>query len=122
MSEPPAIPSDANARRSPAPFLDVPYLLDASQPRARGSWFAPGIATLIVVVFVSAYFSSKSPTYKSIVDAISALAMIGVVIAMGVVMWTTVRRQQGERARIDAIEELVQLRRWQQAAAMLQRA
>jgi tetratricopeptide (TPR) repeat protein len=34
----------------------------------------------------------------------------------------TVRRQQDERARIDAIEELVQLRRWQQAAAMLQQA
>jgi tetratricopeptide (TPR) repeat protein len=119
MSGPPAIPSNPNAAQPVAPFLDVPHLLNASQPRARGAWFAPGIATLIVIVFVSAYFSSKSATYKSIVDAISALAMIGVVIAMGFVMWATVRRQQGERSRIDAIEELVQLRRWQQAAALL---
>ena len=51
MSEPPAIPSDTNAQGLPAPFLDVPYLLDASQPRARGSWFGPGIATLIVREF-----------------------------------------------------------------------
>lgn len=122
MSQPPAIPSPENVAQTSAPFLDVPYLLHASQPRPRGSWFAPGIGALIVVVFASAYFSSKSPTYKTIVDAISALAMIGVVIAMGVVMWSTVRRQQGERARIDAIEELVQLRRWQQAAAVLQGA
>jgi tetratricopeptide (TPR) repeat protein len=100
----------------------VPFLLEASQPRARGSWFMPSIVMLIILVFVSAYLSSKSPAYKSAVDAISGLAMVGVVIAMGVVMWNTVRRQQGERARIDAVEELVQLRRWQQAASMLQQS
>jgi tetratricopeptide (TPR) repeat protein len=102
------------------PFLDVPRLLEASQPRARTSLIFPGILTLLLLTFVSAYLTSKSPAWKTIVDAASALLMIGVMVAMGLVMWFTVRRQQEERARIDAIEELVQLRRWQQAASMLQ--
>lgn len=123
MSEPPAIPpaipGDPAAAGAPAPFLDVPYLLEASQPRQRGSWFVPGISVLLVLTFGSAYLSRKSAQWKSAIDVISGLLMIGIIIAMGLIMWATVRRQRDERARIEAIEELVQLRRWQQAAAML---
>jgi tetratricopeptide (TPR) repeat protein len=119
MSEPPAIPTDPNYAGANAPFLDVPYLLEASQPRVRASWFVPGISVLLVLAFGSAYLSSKSAQWKSAIDVISGLLMIGIIIVMGLVMWTTIRRQRDERARIEAIEELVQLRRWQQAAAML---
>ena len=129
MSEPPAIPSAPNVAAAssnpiaPVAFLDVPYLLEASQPRARAAtWFMPGLITLLVLTLVSAYFSSKSASYRAIVDVTSGLLMIGIVIAMMLVMWNTVRRQREERAQVEAIEELVQLRRWQQAALMLQRA
>ena len=118
----PEIPTDPAGAGTTPPFLNVPYLLEASQPRARGSWFLPGIAVLLFLAFGSAYLSSKSAQWKQAVDVISGLMMIGITIAMGVLMWNAVRRQREERARIEAIEELVQLRRWQQAAAMLRDA
>ncbi|MBC8107324.1 MAG: hypothetical protein H7Z14_12095 [Anaerolineae bacterium] len=113
------MPSVADAAGADAPFLDVPYLLEVSQPKQRGSYFVPGIIVLLVLAFGSAYLSSKSAQWKSAIDVFSGVLMIGIIAAMGIVMWTTVRRQRDERARIEAIEELVQLRRWQQAAAML---
>lgn len=122
MSEPPSIPTHPGAAGGSVSFLDVPYLLESSQPKPRGSWFVPGITVLLALVFGSAYLSSKSKEWRSAVDVISGILMIGVIIAMGFVMWTTVRRQREERARVEAIEELVQLRRWQQAAAMLRDA
>lgn len=103
------------------PFLHVPILLEASLPRPRGMWFVPAMISLLILTFVSAYFSSKSSAYKAIVDAFSMLLMIGIIGAMMFVMYLTVRRQREERAQVEAIEELVQLRRWQQAALMLQR-
>ncbi|CAN5456793.1 hypothetical protein BH09PLA1_BH09PLA1_14800 [soil metagenome] len=142
MSEPPAMPTDpadpdskldskldsmpdsapASIPQNPEPFLDVQRLLRASQPQPRGSLFVPGIITLILLAFGSAYLSSKSEQWRVAVDVISGLLMLVIMGAMGFVMWTAVRRQREERARIEAIEELVQLRRWQQAGAMLSEA
>jgi tetratricopeptide (TPR) repeat protein len=46
--------------------------------------------------------------------------MLLLLAAMGVLMSVTVRRQRAERLQLESVEELVQLRRWQEAAMMLQ--
>src|SRR5947207_6511401 len=53
-------------------------------------------------------------------NVLSSAAMIGVMLWMGLVTWNAARRQRDEIRLIEAIEELVQLRRWQEAAVMVQ--
>ena len=48
------------------------------------------------------------------------LLMMLLLVGMGVLMSMTVRRQRAERAQLESIEELVQLRRWPEAVAMLE--
>jgi hypothetical protein len=105
---------------APAPgFLDVPWLLEASQPR-RVAWLGPGAGLFLLVVLGSALLSSRSTEMKALVDVASTLLMLAAFIAMAFVMWNTVRRQRDERRMLEAIEELVQLRRWPEAAAALE--
>jgi tetratricopeptide (TPR) repeat protein len=101
-------------------FLDVPWLLEASQPRGRVAWLGRGVGLFLVVVIGSALLSSRSSQMKSLVDVASSLVMLLTFFVMALVMWTAVRRQRDERRMLEAIEELVQLRRWPEAAAALQ--
>lgn len=101
-------------------FLDVAWLLEASQPRGRIAWMGPGVGLFLLVVLVSAVLSSRSSEMKSMVDLASSLVMVLTFIAMAFVMWNAVRRQRDERRMLEAIEELVQLRRWPEAATALQ--
>src|SRR6476646_4388641 len=99
MSQPPSNPQ----------FLDVPWLLETSQPRGRVSWLGPGVGLFLLVVLGSALLSSRSSEMKWLGDVASSLAMVLIVIGMSLVMWNTVRRQRDERRALEAIEELVQL-------------
>jgi tetratricopeptide (TPR) repeat protein len=101
-------------------FLDVPWLLEASQPRGRVAWLGPGVGLFLVVVIGSALLSSRSSQMKSLVDVASSLIMLLTFIAMAFVMWNAVRRQRDERRMLETIEELVQLRHWPEAAAALE--
>src|SRR5205085_781184 len=47
-------------------------------------------------------------------------AMVGLMIGIGMVTVFMLRRQRGEIRQVEAIEELVQLRRWPEAAILLQ--
>lgn len=101
-------------------FLDVDQLLETSQPRARTNLFMPAMVILIGLVLGSTYLSTRSPSMKALVDVFSAAVMLSIAVGMFVLMMITVRKHREERMRIEAIEELIQLRRWQYAAAMLQ--
>ena len=105
-----------------APFLDVPTLLESSQPRARVGlfWYAAG--GFLLVVGGATLLSSQSETGRRIVDALSALLMLGVIAGLTVFTFLTVRRHRGEQQSLEAAAELVQLRRWPEAAALLQGA
>lgn len=104
----------------PAEFLNVPYLLEASQPKPRPNWFWYAAGVFGLVVLASTWAGSQSPGAKQVVDLLGMIAMFGVVVGMGILTSRTVKRQRAEQARVEAIEELVQLRRWDQSAAMLE--
>ena len=117
-SQPPEPQSQAPP--SLPPVLDVPYLLERSQPLPRRSWFMPAIGGFVLLVLGSAWVSARSQGAKAFVDAASMMLMMLLLVGMGVLMSMTVRRQRSERARLESIEELVQLRRWPEAVAMLE--
>ena len=103
-------------------FLDVPALLESSQPRPRVGlfWYAAG--GFLLVVGGATLLSGQSETGRRIVDALSAVLMLGVIAGLTVFTLLTVRKHRGDQQSLEAAAELVQLRRWPQAAALLQDA
>jgi tetratricopeptide (TPR) repeat protein len=105
---------------TPTPqFLDVPHLLDASQPRVRAGWFWYAAGVFLLVVMVSTYLSAGSPVLAGVMQWFSGFAMLGVVVVMGMLTMTMAKRQQAEAQQLVAVEELMQLRRWKEAAVIL---
>ena len=102
----------------PTNFLDVHELIERSQPRPRVGWFGYALGVFLLVVLASALISARVPAAKGVVELFSYLAMIGIFVAMAILMHHTVRRHRHEVAQVEALEELVQLRRWQEAAAL----
>lgn len=105
--------------QSAPPFLDVPRLLEASQPLPRPQWLWYGMISFAVIVLTSTFASANNPQAQMAVRALGGVAMLGLVVGMGLYTSHMVRQQRAEQQRVEAVEELVQLRRWDQAAAML---
>jgi len=103
----------------PPTFLDVPALLESSLPRPRPAWIWYGMVALAVVVLTMTAAAGQNPQLKLVVRFFGGLAMIALVIGMASYASYVVKQQRKEQQRVEAIEELVQLRRWDQAAAML---
>src|SRR6478672_83740 len=109
MTEPPVMP-----------FLDVQMLLERSQPgrsHARGLYL---LGLFFLVVLTSAFFSSQGPTAAAVVRGLSALAMMGVMGGLFIYSWHISRAHKAEQLQLEAIEELVTLRRWPQAAMVIE--
>jgi tetratricopeptide (TPR) repeat protein len=101
-------------------FLDVPTLLDQSQPRPRGNWLWIGVGIFLLIVLGSAWLGQSGGPLAGLVSVFSAIAMLGIIVGMALVTWMTVRAARAEQKQLEAIEELIQLRRWPQAAAVLE--
>jgi hypothetical protein len=106
----------------PPLFLDVPTLLEASHPAAGGrqSWFGYGVALFAVIVLLSAYLSAQSKAWNTAIELLSPLAMLLVIGGMMFYTSVMVGRRRGEMKQLEAIEELMQLRRWGEAALLLE--
>lgn len=101
------------------PVFDVPRLLEQSEPRGAGARLGQAALVFLAVVVVSAWLSSRGPQAARLVNFFSGLIMILLMGAMAMISWGTYRRAREEQNRIEAIEELVRLRRWPEAGAML---
>lgn len=53
------------------------------------------------------------------VEVLSILLMFALMAAMGAMIWTSLRRFRAEQHELQAIEELIQLRRWSEAAVVV---
>jgi tetratricopeptide (TPR) repeat protein len=104
----------------PPAFLDTPHLLDHSLPQSRGSWFWYAVGFFFLIVFLSAYAQRAMPNGGQIVQMLSSIMMFGLMIAMGFITWRAARAVQAEQAQLETIEELIQLRRWEEAALLVQ--
>ena len=88
-------------------------------PRPRPAWIWYGMVALAVVVLTMTAAAGQNPQLRLLVRFFGGLAMIALVIGMASYASYVVKQQRKEQQRVEAIEELVQLRRWDQAAAML---
>jgi len=110
MSQPPAPQSD---------FLDVPALLDASQPRIRVGLFWYALGGFLLVVVTATLVSQSSDAGRRLVDGLSAVLMVLLVAGLAAFTAITVRRHRADQQALEAAGELVQLRRWPHAAELL---
>src|SRR5436190_20106739 len=100
-------------------FLDVHALIELSLPRRRIGWIWIAIGAFVLLVLVSASLSSQSREMATMVNAFSAVVMVGLVATMSVVTLIAVRRARLGQLQLEALSELVRLRRWPQAAMLL---
>ena len=101
------------------PFVDVQALLDSSRPKQRVNWFWYSVGIFLLISLGAAYISASSPTGKMIVEGGSVFFTIGLITVMSMVTAFTVRKVRASQMQIEAAAELVQLRRWPQAGALL---
>src|SRR5437870_375057 len=93
---PPRIQSPIHMTHEPPGFLDVPWLLERSEPRARHGWLGYAAGIFVLLVLLTSYLSLKGPAMAGIVQAASAAAMVLVMMAMIVITFAAARRQRAE--------------------------
>src|SRR3981081_3109270 len=101
-------------------FLDPQDLIERSQPAPRAGRVGYGLALFLIVILLSTFAGGQSAQAQSVVRLLGGFTMLLVIAGMGVFTWYTVQRQREEQRRLDSIDELLQLRRWQEAGMMLQ--
>jgi len=102
------------------PFLDTQSLIRQSMPRPRKLWvWYVGLA-MMVMILTSVTTAEGNPHLQAFVRFLGGLIMFAAVVAMGLFASHTLKRQRNEQQRVETIEELIQLRRWDHAAGMLQ--
>src|SRR4029077_16734311 len=107
--------------QSSAPqFLDVPTLLERSPPRGPGVRLWQVLGMFALVVMFSTYLSSRSSDAARVVNLLSMVLMIMLMGALAVISWTMFRRARTEQLTLEGSEELIRLRRWPEAAGMLE--
>src|SRR5262245_14956030 len=101
---------------SPVQFLDVPTLLESSQPQPRGNWMWFGVGIFFVVVVFSTWAGSHMPELQPLIKVFSALMFMGVIVMLSVFTLMTVKSQRERMEQLESVEEMIQLRRWPDAA------
>jgi tetratricopeptide (TPR) repeat protein len=101
---------------APPDFLDPDRLVESSRPlpRANVTWWMAG--AILVVMLVSVLVGNDSVTSRAVVSFIWGLAILGLMAAMSALSLYTVKRYRADQRRVEEIGELVQLRRWPDAA------
>ena len=104
----------------PYTFLDVPALLERSQPRPRAGWLGYAAGAVVLVLLMGAVQVAGTEAGRNAVRLASAVTLMALVAALAVYVVGTVKRHKAEQAMVDAAAELVQLRRWPQAGLVLE--
>lgn len=104
----------------PPEFLDVPSLLETSEPRPRIAWNWYILGALILLVMSGSFVGAQSGAAQHAVQAMSFLLVFLVLAGLPALSYFTVRALRAEQRQVDGVGELVQLRRWPQAALLLQ--
>ena len=126
-SAPDASPGSAPPAPQPPPeppeeatFLDPHELIERSQPAPRAGIFWYMLGGFALVVVTSTIVGGKSAEAQATVRMLGGLVMVLLMVGLSILTWYLAQRQRDEQRQLEAIEELVQLRRWPEAAVMLQ--
>src|SRR5271154_4404367 len=100
----------------PRPFLDVQNLLFASEPRQRVGPIVYVVGMLSLLLFS---FFTVGRDSQGAAETASTLVILSLVVGLSIMGWWSARAFRMEVGRLTQVEELVQLRRWPQAAMLL---
>lgn len=103
-----------------SPFLDVSILLESSIPRPRIAWMRFGLAGVVLGWAFAWYFGRENPQAQESISLLSSVGLAFLVGMMGLASVMAARGLRAERAQLEAIDELIELRRWPEAAMMVQ--
>lgn len=97
-------------------FPDVHELLQASRPRATLAWLWLLLLGLGMFALLGSYAVDTSTPAGQATQALIGLSAMLLMAGMLLVMFFVVRAQRHEQQAVQAIDEMVRLRRWPQAA------
>jgi hypothetical protein len=114
--------TDENRPTEPT-FLDVEALL--SMPigagRSRGNYAVYFVGGFLLVMLAMALTSGASPEFKGAAQGLALMLGVGLVGAMAASSFVAVRAHRAEQKRLEAVEEMIQLRNWPGAAVAVDR-
>jgi tetratricopeptide (TPR) repeat protein len=108
---------------APDDFLDAADLLQRSRLRPLpnilwvGVWFGGAAALLFFLSHQLATSKSLAP-YRALVQGATSVLMLVLMLGMGYLVWFGVRALRREGQQLEALQELVLLRRWPEAASL----
>jgi tetratricopeptide (TPR) repeat protein len=106
---------------SPPPFLDVNRLLESSRPVQRFNWISYAACTFLVVTVIGLFQGSQSSPFFKMLQLSMSVMVLPTLIAAAVMSVANVRRFRAQARTLEAIEEMMQLRRWEPAGMLLDR-
>jgi tetratricopeptide (TPR) repeat protein len=104
------------------PFLDVPVLLESSEPRPGILWPNIFIAGSSLAIFLGWYIgrSTENASLRQSLPTLVAMSVTAAMAGLAIRGFARMRRIRAEQSTVMAIEEMIQLRRWPEAAMTLQ--
>jgi hypothetical protein len=106
---------------SPPVFLDVNALIESSRPVRRANWFWIFLGLFGFLMLLGSVAAQKNPEAASAIQIATSTLMVGTVVAGVVGSVSTVRKVRAQQSMVDAIDEMMQLRRWEPAGMLLDR-
>jgi tetratricopeptide (TPR) repeat protein len=106
---------------SPPMFLDVSTLIETSRPVQRINWFWYVLSSFVVLTLVGNLSASKDPAASQAVGLLTGILMFTAVVTGVVGSVIRVRRLRAQQQIVEAIDEMMQLRRWEPAGMLLDR-
>lgn len=100
-------------------FLDVPVLLEASQPQPRVPWLWLMAGGCFVLMIIAA-FAGQEGAGAVALQVIASLLSILIFLAIPLLLRLTLRQLRAEQQVVSGVAELVHLRRWGEAAVLVQ--
>ena len=101
-------------------FLDPERLIASSKPMAQTPVLTYVAMGFIFTVVISTLVSRRSAQGVEAVKFLSAIAMFLIMVGMSVLTAVIFKKQRLEQQQLESIEELIRLRRWQDAGMLLQ--
>jgi len=102
-------------------FLDVQRLLERSLVRPRANFMPLILAAVVLVMLLVGQFAAEAVNLGSSVEMIVKLVlMFALVLGFSSLSYWTVRNFQTQQKLLQSIDELMQLRRWPEAAVTVE--
>lgn len=99
-------------------FLDVPVLLEISEPQPRVPWLRICAGGCLALMIVAAF--SGGGAAGSVLQGLAWMTALVIMLAIPWILQLSLRQVRAEQGAVQSIAELVQLRRWPESAIALQ--